>query len=103
MSFGLFHPKDMGPSDALERDMETWMFPNFLLLHPDIASSMLEYRFQRLPAALAKANASGHAGAQFPWESAFTGTRELKVCDSSCYRHGLHTYWQPRGRHRNTY
>ena len=29
-------------------DQETWMYPGVLLLHPDTAASLLEYRVQRL-------------------------------------------------------
>eukprot|EP00028_Trichosphaerium_sp_Am-I-7-wt_P010018 CAMPEP_0168537066 /NCGR_PEP_ID=MMETSP0405-20121227/20057_1 /TAXON_ID=498012 /ORGANISM="Trichosphaerium sp, Strain Am-I-7 wt" /LENGTH=440 /DNA_ID=CAMNT_0008565459 /DNA_START=476 /DNA_END=1798 /DNA_ORIENTATION=+ len=54
-------------------DSETWMYPTLLLFFPDIAKSMLEYRFLRLEEAMKKALWSGHKGASFPWESAFTG------------------------------
>jgi len=29
-------------------DQETWMYPGVLLLHPDVAASLLEYRVNRL-------------------------------------------------------
>ena len=32
-------------------DTELWMFPSILLMHPEIARSMIEFRFQRLEAA----------------------------------------------------
>lgn len=54
-------------------DQETWMYPPILAFHPDLAERMLDYRFFALPAAKAKAKANGWSGAQFPWESAFTG------------------------------
>lgn len=54
-------------------DTETWMFPPVLLLHPNIARSLLEYRWARLSQAEDYAASSGWEGARFPWESAFTG------------------------------
>ncbi|MFX4424042.1 hypothetical protein ABTA75_19400, partial [Acinetobacter baumannii] len=32
-------------------DTELWMYPALLVLHPEMAKSMVEYRFQRLGAA----------------------------------------------------
>ena len=54
-------------------DTELWMYPPMLLLNPDIARSMLDYRFDRLPAARKKALAYGYRGAMFPWESDDSG------------------------------
>lgn len=54
-------------------DCETWMYPNLLLLQPDLAKAMLQYRLDRLDGARAKARASGYAGLMFPWESAWSG------------------------------
>jgi trehalose/maltose hydrolase-like predicted phosphorylase len=60
-------------------DTELWMFPSLLVLHPEIAKSMLEYRFQRLEAAKRNAFSKGFKGAMFPWESAETGVEETPV------------------------
>lgn len=60
-------------------DTEVWMFPALLLLHPEIAHSLIEYRFQRLEAAKKNAFAHGYKGAMFPWESADTGVEETPV------------------------
>jgi trehalose/maltose hydrolase-like predicted phosphorylase len=56
-------------------DTETWMFPPVLLLHADIASGLMEYRYDRLGGARAKALSYDppFAGAMFAWESAATG------------------------------
>ena len=54
-------------------DTELWMYPPMLLLIQDIARSMLDYRFDRLPAARKKALAYGYRGAMFPWESDDSG------------------------------
>jgi len=60
-------------------DTELWMFPAILVLHPEIAKSMLEYRFRRLEAAKRNAFSKGFKGAMFPWESAETGVEETPV------------------------
>ena len=60
-------------------DTELWMFPSLLVLHPEIAKSMVEYRYQRLEAAKRNAFANGFKGAMFPWESAETGVEETPV------------------------
>ncbi len=60
-------------------DTELWMFPAMLVLHPEIAKSMLEYRYQRLEAAKRNAFTNGFKGAMYPWESAETGVEETPV------------------------
>lgn len=60
-------------------DTELWMFPAVLMLHPEIAKSMVEYRFQRLEAARRNAFSKGYKGAMYPWESAETGVEETPV------------------------
>ncbi len=60
-------------------DTELWMFPAVLVMHPEIAKSMLEYRYQRLEAARRNAFSKGFKGAMFPWESADTGVEETPV------------------------
>lgn len=60
-------------------DTEIWMYPSLLLLHPEIAASLMEYRFQRLQAAKNNAFSHGYKGAMFPWESAASGNEETPV------------------------
>lgn len=60
-------------------DAELWMFPAILALHPEMAKSMLEYRYQRLPEAKQNAFAHGFKGAMYPWESAASGYEETPV------------------------
>lgn len=50
-------------------DAETWMFPPLLVLRPELAESMVDYRTDRLRPALKRAAAYGYRGAMFPWES----------------------------------
>ena len=60
-------------------DTDLWMFPSVLVLHPEIAKSMMEYRYQRLDAAKKNAFSKGYKGAMYPWESAETGVEETPV------------------------
>jgi trehalose/maltose hydrolase-like predicted phosphorylase len=54
-------------------DTEIFMLPLFIYTAPQIARNLLNYRYQRLPAAREKARLNGFQGAQFAWESADTG------------------------------
>ena len=50
-------------------DADTWMFPALLVLHPDLARSMVMFRHRALPAAERNARTNGYRGAMYPWES----------------------------------
>lgn len=60
-------------------DTELWMYPALLVLHPEIAKSMIDYRYRRLEAAKRNAFSKGYKGAMYPWESAETGVEETPV------------------------
>lgn len=60
-------------------DTEFWIFPPMLVLHPELAKSMIEYRYKRLDAARKNAFSYGYKGAMFPWESADSGAEETPV------------------------
>jgi len=60
-------------------DTELWMYPALLVLRPELAKSMIEYRYQRLEAAKRNAFSKGFKGAMYPWESAETGVEETPV------------------------
>jgi trehalose/maltose hydrolase-like predicted phosphorylase len=60
-------------------DTELWMLPAILVMHPEMARSMVEYRYQRLDAAKRNAFNRGYKGAMYPWESAETGVEETPV------------------------
>src|SRR5450432_1782108 len=60
-------------------DADLWMFPALLVLHPEMAKPMIEYRYERLDAARKNAFAHGYKGAMFPWESAASGVEETPV------------------------
>jgi len=79
-----FSPSPMGLSGLgynghVFWDTDLWMFPALLVLHPEIAKSLVEYRFNRLEAARRNAFAHGYQGAMFPWESADSGVEETPV------------------------
>lgn len=60
-------------------DTEIWMYPAILVLHPEMAKSILEYRFERMEAARANAKSHGYKGVMFPWESDDKGQEATPV------------------------
>jgi len=57
-------------------DADTWVMPSLLPLYPDLAQSIIEYRFNRLPASRLVAASYALKGTKFSWESALTGLEE---------------------------
>lgn len=55
---------------------EILAFPYLNIRFPEIARSLLMYRYNRLDAARAAARQAGFGGAMFPWRSAATGNEE---------------------------
>lgn len=60
-------------------DTELWMYPPLLVLHPEIARSLLEFRYKLLDEAKQNAFSHGYKGAMYPWESTTTGQEETPV------------------------
>ncbi|MEO1049019.1 MAG: glycoside hydrolase family 65 protein [Bacteroidota bacterium] len=60
-------------------DTELWMYPVLLTFHPEIAKSLLEYRYERLQNAKRNAFAHGYEGAMFPWESDDSGQEATPI------------------------
>ncbi|MEO0788082.1 MAG: glycoside hydrolase family 65 protein [Bacteroidota bacterium] len=60
-------------------DTEIWMYPPLLAMQPDLAESLMEYRFERLEMAERNAYAHGYDGAMYPWESADDGSEDTPV------------------------
>lgn len=60
-------------------DNEIWMYPALLALQPQLAKSLIRYRFNRLEQAKENAAAHGYKGAMYPWESAGSGYEETPV------------------------
>ncbi|MEV0032742.1 discoidin domain-containing protein [Nocardia sp. NPDC050793] len=65
---------------AIFWDADLWMFPALVQLAPDLAKSIVEYRFRTLPAAQANAQRLGYRGAFYPWTSTSRG--DLAECHS---------------------
>ncbi len=60
-------------------DADFWIYPALLLINPEAARSMLEYRWKRLDMAKQNALAHGYKGAMFPWESGATGEEQTSL------------------------
>jgi trehalose/maltose hydrolase-like predicted phosphorylase len=54
-------------------DAETWMYPSLLVMQPELAKSVLEYRLKTRPGAAANASKYGYQGTLFAWNGAGTG------------------------------
>lgn len=67
-------------------DAEMWMFPALVAQHPELAKTVLDYRFKHLNQARQIAKNAGFAGADFPWESASSG-REVAPAEFAKERH----------------
>ena len=50
-------------------DADTWMLPPLVVLHPDLARSMVMFRYRALGAARRNATRNRYRGAMYPWES----------------------------------
>ncbi|PRY41926.1 trehalose/maltose hydrolase-like predicted phosphorylase [Spirosoma oryzae] len=60
-------------------DTELWMYPPLLTLKPELAKSLLEYRFERMSMARQNAFSHGYKGVMFPWESDSDGQEATPV------------------------
>ena len=58
---------------------ELFILPFLTLRVPEIARSLLMYRYRRLGAARAVAREAGYAGAMYPWQSGSDGREESQV------------------------
>jgi hypothetical glycosyl hydrolase len=58
-------------------DTEIFMLPYYTYTNPQVARSLLEYRYLSLPGAHKKAKENGYVGAMFPWESAWLDDGEV--------------------------
>ena len=81
-------PQSMAPFGLSQRDhykghvfwdTESFMFMLPLLTDPAAARAILDYRFDRLPAARHNAMINGYHGIQFPWQSGTTGDEVTRV------------------------
>lgn len=58
-------------------DTEIFILPMFIYSNPEIARSLLEYRYLTLNGARKKAEDNGYKGAMYPWESAWMNDGEV--------------------------
>lgn len=58
-------------------DTEIFMLPYFIYTNPEVAKSLLKYRYLTLKGAHEKAQKEGYEGAMFPWESAWMADGEV--------------------------
>jgi trehalose/maltose hydrolase-like predicted phosphorylase len=58
---------------------ELFVFPFLNFQLPELARSLLMYRYHRLPAARRAARKAGYRGAMYPWQSGSNGREESKV------------------------
>ncbi|XP_039765165.1 protein-glucosylgalactosylhydroxylysine glucosidase [Pararge aegeria] len=61
-------------------DTEMWMFPPILVLYPQYARQLLQYRLDNAYVAAELARITGSKGYRFPWESAYTGSEVTQPC-----------------------
>ncbi|WP_030614055.1 discoidin domain-containing protein [Streptomyces sclerotialus] len=54
-------------------DAETWMYPGLLAAHPELARSIVEYRYKTRAGARANAEKLGYDGLFYPWTSGGKG------------------------------
>lgn len=69
-------------------DADLWIFPALILQHPELARSIVDYRYNTLPSAIANAKEHGFAGAEYAWESGYTGKEDTPL--GLVYRHERH-------------
>jgi trehalose/maltose hydrolase-like predicted phosphorylase len=55
-------------------DADTWMFPSLLALHPELAKSIVMFRYDTIGAAEANAASAGYKGGSWAWDNGPTGT-----------------------------
>ncbi|MDR0297726.1 MAG: glycoside hydrolase family 65 protein [Streptococcaceae bacterium] len=58
-------------------DTEIFMLPYFIFTHPEIAKSLVTYRYLGLDGAHKKAASNHYQGAQYPWEAAWPTEGEV--------------------------
>ncbi|HEY4454338.1 MAG TPA: discoidin domain-containing protein [Pseudonocardiaceae bacterium] len=55
-------------------DADTWMFPTLLALHPELARSIVMFRYDSIGAAEANARSAGYQGGSWAWDNGPTAT-----------------------------
>ena len=70
---------------------ELFIMPLYDINLPEVAKSMLMYRYRRLGKAIAYAKEYGYSGAMFPWQSGSDGSEETQVI----HLNPLNGQWDP--------
>lgn len=73
---------------------EVFMLSYFTFTHPELAKSLLTYRYRGLGGAHKKAASNGYSGAQYPWEAAWP-TDDMgssRYCDWSSHQNLVRFY-----------
>lgn len=86
-------------------DTEIFMLPFFAYTQPDAARTLLEYRYNILPDALASAKGFSTKGARYSWMSSDTGFEQCESWDTGCCEihitadiaHAIGRYWEQTG------
>ena len=60
-------------------DMDTWMMPGIMMLHPGMARRMIGARTRVLDQVKKNAMEAGFNGVKFPWEQAATGNKKRSI------------------------
>jgi trehalose/maltose hydrolase-like predicted phosphorylase len=55
-------------------DADTWMFPSLLALHPELAKSIVMFRYDTIAQAQANAASAGYKGGSWAWDNGPSGT-----------------------------
>jgi trehalose/maltose hydrolase-like predicted phosphorylase len=71
-------------------DIESFSVPPLMLLQPEAAQALLEYRWRNLGGARSNAQLYGRRGLQFPWESAPTNGQEAAPAPGTAAWHEDH-------------
>jgi len=65
-------------------DSDTWMLPSLLVMHPEFARNIVQYRYKFLDAAIKNAVKNGHKGAMYPWEGDDLGKEAIPIFAIEC-------------------
>jgi trehalose/maltose hydrolase-like predicted phosphorylase len=71
-------------------DIETFSLPPLILLQPEAAETLLEYRLRSLKGARSNAQSFGRRGLQFPWESSPSSGQEAAPSPGTAAWHEDH-------------
>jgi len=71
-------------------DSDTWMLPPLMLMHPEFAKNIVQYRYKFLDAAIKNAVKNGHKGAMYPWEGDDLGNEAIPIFAIECATNEIH-------------